>query len=99
MFRKKKSQFLPSQMTSFISSSDSYSAYMLLGDQSPSRPAGQSQRLCISSLLSLAPFITGGGLLELQQGPRHAEAHGGLVGHAEGQAGRGVEAGVAEVEA
>lgn len=48
--------------------------------------------------LSLAPFITSRGLLELQQSPSRAEASRRLVRNAEGQAGRGVEARVAKVE-
>lgn len=49
--------------------------------------------------LSLAPLVTSRGFLELKQGPSRAEARCGLVGDAEGQAGRGVDARVTEVEA
>jgi len=48
--------------------------------------------------LSLAPLVADGRLLELQ-GAGGPEAHRGGVGHAEGQARRGVDARAAEVEA
>lgn len=50
------------------------------------------------SSLSLASFVTSRGLLKLQEGASGAEGRHGLVGNAEGQAGRGVDAGVAEVK-
>lgn len=51
-----------------------------------------------SHILSLASFVTSRGLLELEEGPASAEGRHGLVGHAEGQAGGGVDAGVAKVK-
>lgn len=38
-------------------------------------------------VLSLAPLVPGGWLLELEEGRSRREACGRLVGHAEGQAG------------
>lgn len=56
-------------------------------------------RFSLSFGLSLAPFITSRGFLELKQSPSCAEASRGLVRNAKGQAGRGVDARVTEVEA
>lgn len=53
----------------------------------------------MSFCLSLAPFITSRGFLELKQSPSGAEASGGLVRNAKGQASRGVDARVTEGEA
>lgn len=49
-------------------------------------------------VLSLASFVASRGLLELEEGAGGAEGRHGLVGNAEGEAGGGVDAGVAEVK-
>lgn len=53
----------------------------------------------VSVVLSLAPFITSRGFLELEKGPSCAEACSRLVRHAKCQASWGVDARVAEVKA
>lgn len=70
----------------------SYNTDMLLGDQT---------LLAINHcmVLSFAPFITSRGLLKLEKGPSCAKGCRRLIRHAKGQAGRRVDAGVAEVEA
>lgn len=67
--------------------------------QTPSWSAGQVTGFCLSLVLSLAPFITSRGFLELEKGHCRAEARSRLVRHAKGQACGGVDAGVAEVKA
>lgn len=77
---------------------------MLLGDQAlhatnDELVSWSVAGFCLSLALSLAPFITGRGFLELEQGPSCGEACRRLIRHTKGQAGRGVDARVTEVKA
>lgn len=73
---------------------------MLLGDQAlpATNPLVSWSVTGLFSVLSLAPFITSRGFLQLEKGCC-AKACGGLVRNAKGQASRGVDAGVTEVKA
>lgn len=69
---------------------DDYSAYYAFGRPgltSYKRQTGQSQGSVCSLALSLAPFVTSRGLLELEKGPSCDKACCRLVRHTEGQAG------------
>lgn len=67
--------------------------------QTPKLVKWSAIRFCLSCALSLAPFITSGGFLELEEWPPCAEARSRLVRHAKCQASWGVDARVTEVKA
>lgn len=77
---------------------------MLLGDQTlhatnDKLVSWSVGGFCLSLALSLAPFVTSRGLLELEQGPSCGKACCRLVRHTKRQASRGVDARVTEVKA